>query len=326
MMRPRTIRAVVTVATLAALLLVIAASGASAAGGVPLEYSGKLFMEAPTGSVYPPSHNFGKFKVTLQWDATANTEDTEAWHFKEFAGTVHWDQKGAPPEANGGREEPPCDATLSLNQEAEDLVSVIPYDGRESQLEVSTEMPLGLVRSSTESSGGCSAASVINGWNYAGIGVAREEEEKSAAGIEAIELALRPKLIAKAGVSTTKPFDYVFNREIPTGASDPYVIEIHSSLHVGPGGKNAGGGGSTSSGKKGGGGKGGSGGSAACVVPKLVGKKLGAAKAALAKADCKLGKVQKPKGANPKTAKVVKQGKKPGTRLKAGAKVTVKLG
>jgi beta-lactam-binding protein with PASTA domain len=64
----------------------------------------------------------------------------------------------------------------------------------------------------------------------------------------------------------------------------------------------------------------------ACTVPKLKGKKLKAAKKALAKADCKLGKVKKLKGATTKTGKVKKQSPKPGTILAPGAKVRVKLG
>jgi hypothetical protein len=59
-----------------------------------------------------------------------------------------------------------------------------------------------------------------------------------------------------------------------------------------------------------------------CVVPKLKGKSLKAVRKALKKADCKLGKVG---GARGKRAKVKKQGAKPGTRLPAGSKVSVRL-
>jgi hypothetical protein len=62
-----------------------------------------------------------------------------------------------------------------------------------------------------------------------------------------------------------------------------------------------------------------------CVVPKLTGKKLPAAKAALKKADCKAGKVTKLKGATPKTGKVAAQSRKPGTKAAAGAKVNLTL-
>ena len=60
-----------------------------------------------------------------------------------------------------------------------------------------------------------------------------------------------------------------------------------------------------------------------CLVPKLKGKKLKAARKALTKADCKLGKV---KGHKSKSAKVKKQSAKPGTALPPGTKVNVKLG
>jgi hypothetical protein len=59
-----------------------------------------------------------------------------------------------------------------------------------------------------------------------------------------------------------------------------------------------------------------------CVVPKLKAKSLKAARKALTKTDCKLGKVR---GARGKRAKVKKQGAKPGTRLPAGSKVSVRL-
>ncbi len=60
-----------------------------------------------------------------------------------------------------------------------------------------------------------------------------------------------------------------------------------------------------------------------CVVPKLKGKKLKAAKKALKKAHCSLGKV-KPQGT--KTGKVKKQKPKGGAVLPAGSKVNIKLG
>ena len=62
-----------------------------------------------------------------------------------------------------------------------------------------------------------------------------------------------------------------------------------------------------------------------CVVPKLNGKKLKAARKTIAKADCKLGKVTK-KGTAGKSAKVVKQKPKAGTIRAAGSKVNVVLG
>lgn len=61
----------------------------------------------------------------------------------------------------------------------------------------------------------------------------------------------------------------------------------------------------------------------ACVVPKLKGKTLRAARRALGRAGCKLGKV---KGHRGRSAKVVRQSPKRGKVLVPGAKVNVKLG
>jgi hypothetical protein len=63
-----------------------------------------------------------------------------------------------------------------------------------------------------------------------------------------------------------------------------------------------------------------------CVVPKLAGKKLKAAKKALKKADCKVGKVKKLGKATVKTGKVKKQNPKPRKVLAPGSKVSIKLG
>ncbi len=62
-----------------------------------------------------------------------------------------------------------------------------------------------------------------------------------------------------------------------------------------------------------------------CVVPNLAGKKLAAAKKALANAHCALGKVKKLGGATPKSGKVSKQGSKAGAKLAEGSKVAVTL-
>ncbi|HEY2055344.1 MAG TPA: IPT/TIG domain-containing protein [Solirubrobacterales bacterium] len=62
-----------------------------------------------------------------------------------------------------------------------------------------------------------------------------------------------------------------------------------------------------------------------CVVPKLTGKKLTAAKKALTTAKCKLGTVKKLAGATAGTGKVSKQAAKPGSQLAVGAKVSVTL-
>jgi PASTA domain len=62
-----------------------------------------------------------------------------------------------------------------------------------------------------------------------------------------------------------------------------------------------------------------------CLVPKVKGKKIGAAKKALANAGCSLGKVKKKKGQ--KGAKFVRsQAVAPGTSLADGAAVKVKAG
>jgi hypothetical protein len=57
-----------------------------------------------------------------------------------------------------------------------------------------------------------------------------------------------------------------------------------------------------------------------CVVPKLKGKTLKAARKALKKAHCKLGKIKGPKG---KKARIKKQKPKAGTVLASGSKVRV---
>jgi beta-lactam-binding protein with PASTA domain len=59
-----------------------------------------------------------------------------------------------------------------------------------------------------------------------------------------------------------------------------------------------------------------------CVVPKLKGKTLKQAKAALKKAHCKLGKV---KGSKSKHAKVKKQSRKAKTVLAAGSKINLTM-
>ncbi len=66
---------------------------------------------------------------------------------------------------------------------------------------------------------------------------------------------------------------------------------------------------------------------AACVVPKLKGLKLPAAKEALVVGRCKLGKVAKVHATSTKSrGKVLSQSKKAGKRLAIGAKVSIKVG
>jgi IPT/TIG domain/PASTA domain len=62
-----------------------------------------------------------------------------------------------------------------------------------------------------------------------------------------------------------------------------------------------------------------------CIVPKLTGKSLKLAKRALHNGGCKLGKVQKRRGATAKNGKVVAQSPKKGRILAAHAKVNVTL-
>jgi IPT/TIG domain/PASTA domain len=64
----------------------------------------------------------------------------------------------------------------------------------------------------------------------------------------------------------------------------------------------------------------------ACVVPKLRGKSVRAAKNRLKKADCKLGKVKHKKGRKGRKAKVIGQSAKPGKVFPSGKKIKVTVG
>lgn len=63
-----------------------------------------------------------------------------------------------------------------------------------------------------------------------------------------------------------------------------------------------------------------------CVVPRLRGKKLGAAKRALRKAHCRVGKVRKVKSEQGNRGRVIAQNPKPGKRLRRGSKVALTVG
>ena len=63
-----------------------------------------------------------------------------------------------------------------------------------------------------------------------------------------------------------------------------------------------------------------------CVVPKLKGKKLGAAKIAIRKAHCRVGKVTKVKSTRKHRNRVLSQNPKPGKHLREGSKVALKVG
>lgn len=62
-----------------------------------------------------------------------------------------------------------------------------------------------------------------------------------------------------------------------------------------------------------------------CVVPRLVGLKLSAAKAELADRDCRLGRVRTVRGAKEQSGRVVYQSRIPWARLPAGAKIAVEI-
>ena len=63
-----------------------------------------------------------------------------------------------------------------------------------------------------------------------------------------------------------------------------------------------------------------------CVVPKLKGMKLTAAKKALAKAHCGVGKITRKKAKRKQRGKVIRQSLKPGTAKPAGSKVALTVG
>ena len=63
-----------------------------------------------------------------------------------------------------------------------------------------------------------------------------------------------------------------------------------------------------------------------CIVPKLKGKKLGAAKIALRKAHCRVGKVTHVKSTRKHRNRVISQSPIAGAHLKKGAEVALKVG
>jgi hypothetical protein len=105
-------------------------------------------------------------------------------------------------------------------------------------------------------------------------------------------------------------------------AQDIVISQSTLTLVRGSSGSGSGGSGSGGSGS-GGSGSGGSG--AHCVVPKLAGKTLTAARKLLTLAHCRLGKVIAPKLKPGAKALVSASSPKAGTRLPRGAKVNVKL-
>lgn len=84
---------------------------------------------------------------------------------------------------------------------------------------------------------------------------------------------------------------------------------------------------SSSGGGGGGGGGGGStGGGASCKVPKVTGHTLAAARRAIAKAHCKVGRVKKVHSTKKRRGKVVSERPGAGKKLRAGAKVNLTVG
>jgi hypothetical protein len=63
-----------------------------------------------------------------------------------------------------------------------------------------------------------------------------------------------------------------------------------------------------------------------CVVPKLKGKKLGAAKIAIRKAHCSVGRITHVKSTRQHRNRVISQSPKPGEHLKKGSKIALKVG
>jgi beta-lactam-binding protein with PASTA domain len=63
-----------------------------------------------------------------------------------------------------------------------------------------------------------------------------------------------------------------------------------------------------------------------CVVPKVVGKRLAAAKTKIRKAHCSVGKITHKHVAASKRGKVISESPKPGRRLKNHAKVNLTVG
>jgi len=64
---------------------------------------------------------------------------------------------------------------------------------------------------------------------------------------------------------------------------------------------------------------------ALCVVPKVKGKKLAAAKSAIKRAHCSVGKVTKAFSSRVKKGRVISQKPAPGKKLAAGSKVKLKV-
>jgi serine/threonine-protein kinase len=63
-----------------------------------------------------------------------------------------------------------------------------------------------------------------------------------------------------------------------------------------------------------------------CIVPKLKGKTVAAAKRAIKKAHCSVGTITKVASSTKNRGRVISQSPKPGKHLKKGSKVALKVG
>lgn len=230
-MRPADVLRVAILAVAFVLMLLAVAVPGAYAFEAGLEYSGKLLVEEPAGleSKSGSEHDFGKIKLQLSWTATGHTTSAPTgalWHFTSLTGTAHFDTKGSsqPPA-------PECSATLSERPGSESYFTIAPSG---SGVQVSTELPLGsqVLQSSDTSEDACSIGAFFalldpEGFSRYFAG------EASASELEAIGSAEKPIFNAPAGGPWSAAFDDYFSREIPSGAGDPYLLEISSTLIVG---------------------------------------------------------------------------------------------
>jgi hypothetical protein len=230
-MRPADVlRVAILAAALVLVLLAVVTPGAYAFE-TGLEYSGKILVEEPTGleSKGGSEHDFGKIKLQLSWAATGHTTSAPTgalWHFTSLTGTAHFDTNGSsqPPE-------PECSATLSERPGSESYFTIAPSG---SGVQVSTELPLGsqVLQSSDTSEDACSIGAFFAHLDPEGFS-RYFAGEASASELEAMGSAEKPIFNAPTGGPWSAPFNDYFSREIPSGAGDPYLLEISSTLTVG---------------------------------------------------------------------------------------------
>jgi hypothetical protein len=221
----------------------LAAPGAMAAKSASLEYRGTLLVEEPDGFTVEGGHerDYGKRKLELSWAATATTT-IEAnrtappeWNFTALSGSALANYEGSPNPL--GPNEQPCSATLSRRPGGTATFALVPMGAEESEVGVYARVPASsqLLQSSDEAGdGNCSIEAALEPLGeYEAIGGETEAEASSAGYLEALRLALEPKLVEPATGLWSGPFDISWSRELPAGAGDPYVIQITSSLSVG---------------------------------------------------------------------------------------------